>query len=61
VATILIISSIVKRLLWRDSPLAGGGQILFRGTRPPDPASWRRHCCSRVWLVACYRELLVVM
>jgi len=37
VATILIISSIVKRLLWRARPLAGG-QILFRG-RPPVPPS----------------------
>ena len=33
VATILIISSIVKRLLWRASLLAGG-QILFRGAGP---------------------------
>jgi len=36
VATILIIYSIVKRLLWRASPLARG-QILFRGQAPWPP------------------------
>jgi len=44
VATILIISSIVKRLLRRASPMArGGGQILFRGPGSPAP-HWRRRC-----------------
>jgi len=33
VATILIISSIVKRLLWRASPLGGGR--FYSGGRPP--------------------------
>ena len=44
-ATILIISSIVKHLLWRASPLAGGarfysggqGPDFIQGTRPPVP------------------------
>ena len=36
VATILIISSIVKRLLWRASPLARGARF-YLGGRPPAP------------------------
>jgi len=36
VATILIISSIVKRLFWRASPLARGPDF-YSGGRPPWP------------------------
>jgi len=38
VATVLIISSIVKRLLWRASPLAGGGRFYSGGQAPLPPS-----------------------
>jgi len=38
VATILIISSIVKRLLRRASPLAGGARFYSGGSGPPTGA-----------------------
>jgi len=41
VATILIISSIVKRSLWRASPLARGPDCI-QGGRPPLAPHWRR-------------------
>jgi len=45
VATILIISSIVKRSLWRASPLARGARFYSGGEgRPPWPPNWRRRC-----------------
>jgi len=45
VATILIISSIVKRLLWRASPLARGTRFYSGGPGPPEPLPhWRRRC-----------------
>jgi len=37
VATILIISSIVKRLLWRASPLARGPDFIQGGQAPCPP------------------------
>jgi len=45
VATILISFSIVKRLLWRASPVARGGGRFYSGGwgRPPAP-DWRRRC-----------------
>jgi len=44
VVTILIISAIVKRSLWRASPLARGARFYSGGGRPPCPPSphWRR-------------------
>jgi len=46
VATILISSSIVKRLLWRASPVArGGGRFYSGGGQAPWPLPpWRRRC-----------------
>ena len=45
VTTILIISSVVKRLLWRASPLARGPDFI-QGARPPWPSHWRRRWVS---------------
>jgi len=44
VATILIISSIVKRSLWRASPLARGGRFYSGGQPPRSAPHWRRRC-----------------
>jgi len=47
VATILIISSIVKRLFWRASPLVGGGGRFYSGGGPL-ALHWRRRWNDRL-------------
>jgi len=53
VATILIISSIVKRLLWLASPLARGGADFIQGGPGPLSPHWRWRCemASTVFII----------